>query len=188
MNYPCDIEIIIDNPVLLEILQRYKDQGLFWPDNYRYFGIGVGDYLDVWKNLIDYQDVRTKTRTPAFYFKVGYEDSFFTFKPGFFDEDTKILDRVLEDILIRAMDGMKFEAMKIFETGDSAPQIFDPLLNKQMKEELLQRKDEIDRAYIYVYYWNEQQQDDAYFREEYEFDLINGESYSCEGDPEEYYS
>ena len=43
-NNPTTIKIIIDNPVLLEILQHYKDRGLSRSFD---LGFGVGTYADM---------------------------------------------------------------------------------------------------------------------------------------------
>lgn len=179
MNYPCTIIILIDNPALLEILQWYKDRGLF-----RSFktGFGIGTYIDIRGDLLDYKRITAETRTPAFYFEVSFEDNYFSLKPGFFDNDTKILERVLEDILIRAMDGMEIES-----EDEKYQVVFEPLLFTQLKKELIQKKDKINRAYSYVYCWNWQVQEGGSFDEKYEYDPLCGELYSYEGDSEERY-
>jgi len=181
-NNPTSIYIIIDNPVLLEILQRYKDRGLSRSFN---LGFGVGTYVDLWGNQKDFKEIQCSTRTPAFYYEVGFEDDGWQLKPGFFDEGTEIIDKILEAVIIRAIDGILIMADDI----DSYIQVvYDQSLYEQMKEELLERKAEINRAYAYVYLWNNQEMDGmGTFDEKYEYDPIEGETYSYEGDPEDWY-
>ncbi len=157
----CTTEIIIDNPALLEILQKYKDMGLFG-DNDPIIGIGVYETMDE-RALIQGGDYQNYTKTPAFYYVENQNDEGYKclFLVGIID-GPKFLDKVLEDII---------------SIMDSADKYLDGQILTELKGELDQRKDEINRTYLSVYWENSGWGDcgDYYFK--YEFDPINGSSY-----------
>lgn len=153
----CTTEVIIDNLVLLEILQKYKDMGLYG-NNDPIFGIGTYESVDGQFSKAQYQD---QTTTPAFfYFEAqndeGIEALFLVnwIIPG-------SLDKVLEDII------------SIIDSGDK---YLDTELIAQLKEELLKRKDEIYQAYSNVY-WRSSGWADGELNLLFTFDPVNGSSY-----------
>lgn len=148
--------VIIENPVLLEILQKYKDMGLFG-ENKPFFGIGsydsyAHDYFGV------PHDVDDDLRTPAFYF---FEDDDESYRSDDLAYGTPgSLDSVLGDI-ISIMEGGK----KYLDEG----------LLTELKKELIQKNDEIKPAYLKVHWRNDQLWDDGESESEYEYDPVNGE-------------
>jgi len=57
-------EIVIDNPLLLQILQKYKDMGTFG-DEKLFFGIG--EYHTKYYNSVG-SEFESKIKNPAFYY------------------------------------------------------------------------------------------------------------------------
>lgn len=155
----CTTEVIIDNPVLLEILQKYKDMGLLGGNNSI---IGIGDYesMDEWFYADNYHD---RTKTPAFFYYEEQSDENIRCLFLVSNVYPKYLDEVLENIILII---------------DIAGKYLDGQLLPMLKEELSQRKDEINRAYAGVYWRSSTSGDggDVYARLEY--DPIKGESYS----------
>jgi len=183
MNCYCNIEIVIDNPVLLEILQKYKDLGLFLSSN---TGYGIGSYSKSDKELnetINNNEIRAETTTPAFFLRVSAE-SIWDLDPALFDKDKMILDQVLERVIIPAMYSFPDEVY-YDDLCDIVVDIDQSLFN-QLENELIRRKDEINQAYAYVYLLNWQSWNPPEFREEYEYDPIQGEYYSYD-EPPKYY-
>ena len=125
-------EIMIDNPVLLEILARYQDMGLF-PEG-PYFSIGYGEF-----KLRAHPDVEPEVPeerrgfsiTPAFYFGDD-DDDFGAYPPESLEE---LITRILE-----FMEDLQ---------NDSA---MDEELFDQMKLEIEQRRDEINQSFAKVYW------------------------------------
>ena len=153
-------EIVIDNPVLLEILQRYKDMGLFSNID-PYFAIGTYNSNDA---FFDEDDYALETKTPAFFiFEDPCGDRWSTVT-----RSPKSLDEVLT-IIIEIMEHE-------FNSG------FDPDFFKQMKTELHQREREITDGYQKVIWRLEDR--DAYGDEErkwvFNYDPENGEKYVVE--------
>lgn len=147
--------VVIDNPVLLEILQKYKDMGLFG-EHKPFFGIGsyesyAHDYFGVRVNV-------DNIRTPAFYY---YEDD---------DDDCRsddltfgcpgTLDDVLVWIISIMAEGSKHLDEEIFA---------------ELRQELVQKDDEINHAYLEVYWSNKQCWDSGNEEYEFQYDIVNGE-------------
>lgn len=112
-------EVVIDNPILLEVLQRYKEKGVFKSEEL-YFDVGM---------LSDPFVESSEIKSPVFSYWVNTEDG-----PTSHPES---LDQVLETI-IEVMDG-----------GGNL-KLYDKKLYEQMKLELINRKKEIDSAYLLV--------------------------------------
>ena len=145
------VEIIIDNPLLLEILQKYKDINLFrsgWDAPF-----GIGDYS--FRHDIEHIELENHTRIPAccIYF---WGDSH-----GFEIPDT--LDKVLKMML------SMIEAVDYDEIND------EPLFN-QLKDELDLRKDEINSKFLKVSWYNEYDGDGGHFLQNFHYDPVNGET------------
>ena len=151
-------EIIIDNPVLLKILQKYKNIGLFG-DKDPIIGIGVYESQDWQFNPGDYQG---HTKTPAFFYDENQNDegNYALFLVDSFCP--KSLDEVLEDIIF---------------IMDSADEYLDGQILEKLKEELDQRKDEVNQAFNGVYWRSTGSWTDGSCFRKFEFDPVNGSSY-----------
>lgn len=163
------VEIIIDNPVLLEVLQKYKELGLFIGDDC----FSIGTYND--GNTppeINYLDDEN-TKTPAIDFKEDWGDFG---EQEFLESNTKTLESLLEGLIIKAMENINHHlSMEMLDLH-----VFDLL-----KIELLARKEEINQAYekvvvrkmLHIMHQGEGNW-------EFTYDPINGESYTYteEGD------
>ncbi len=151
--------IVIDNPVLLEILQRYKDLGVFTDDSELSFAIGCikpdGDF--------DEEHFGRETKTPAFFF-YKWEGSPFVGCP-------KSLDEVLTYII---------DAMN---SGD-VWRYYDLDIYWQMEEELRQREDEIKDGYLNVMWNTSEISNDKDVGDEeswkFSYNQENGEKYEVE--------
>ncbi len=128
------VEIIIDNPVLLEILQRYNDMGLF-ADNDPFFGIGNHElsYYSSYNNGITHYIVDKGTKTPAFYYQLDEEEGYNGL--SLIGMCPKTLDKVLTEIINRIDEGKEY---------------MDPRLYSQLTEELHKKDDEIKSGYLNV--------------------------------------
>lgn len=126
-------EIMIDNPVLLEILQRYKDLGAFGEDEWG-FEIGSGEFQEQWSPpevpYVVPEEKKGFSKTPAVYDWL---------EEGAWVEAPTSLDEMIEKII--ELIGKE----KIFDGTDGE-------LISNLKEELLQRKDEITRAFTKIYW------------------------------------
>jgi hypothetical protein len=118
-------DIVIDNPVLLEILKRYEQMGAFYSKN-PYFTIGS---YDKWSESIK----KAEIRTPAFHL---YEDTrgeghnyFKLYPPSSLDE---VLGQIIQIIDLYSNKGA---------------------LKQQLIEELNQKKEEIRAGYLKVYWF-----------------------------------
>lgn len=152
-------EVVIDNLVLLEILQKYKDLGLFG-ENDPIIGIGTYESMDERFYEGSYHDY---TKTPAFFY---FEDQNDEGSRCLFLVDwvyPKTLDKVLESII------------RILDIGED---YLDGRILSQVKDEIQQRKDEIDRAYSRVYWKHSGWNDSFTYSEKFEYDRIRGESFT----------
>lgn len=159
----CTTEIIIDNSVLLEILRKYKDMGLFG-QNDPIIGIGVYETTDG-KSWVD--DHQNYTNTPAFYY---YEEQN--------DEGIKCLN-LIDGICPYSL-GQVLEY--IISIIDAAGKYLDVQIRAKLEEELDQIKDEINRVYSRVYWRSSTSGDSGDFDAKFEFDPINGSSYVYKSD------
>ena len=149
----CTTEIIIDNPVLLEILQKYKGMGLFGDKDPI---IGIGDFDSIDEHWHGYEGPEF-LGVPAFYY---YE------RQGVFDDESLKLASVSPRKLVNIIEAL----LSIMENGAG---YLDEKILARLKEELKQRKDEIDQVYSRVY-WSYRNGTE---RGKFEYDPINGESY-----------
>ena len=161
----CTTEIVIDNPVLLNILQKYKDKGLLG-DHEPIIGIGTYESMD---NHFEESVYQNYTKTPAFFYYEeqsdggGYQCLFLVgliFSP-------ESLEKVLEYIV---------------SIMDSADKYLDGQILTELKGELIQRKDEINHSYLRVYWKNLGWGDCEDYYSKYEFDPIKGSSYVYRAD------
>jgi hypothetical protein len=172
----CSAYIVIDNPTLLEILQKYKDLGVFANAETIF---EIGSYKNLAKksdsvyghySLTDYEvAVRSygekTTKTPAFFcfesdnppYDVGSPDS-------------------LVDVLAHLIEVIGWEDNHVFD--------YDQDLYEQMKKELHQREAEIKAGYKAVN-WSYSRQSDYLetgdeTESEFSYDPDNGEKYHVE--------
>jgi len=130
-------EVMIDNPLLLEILQRYKDLGAFGEDeNAFHVKIGSGNFFDDFNPEGPYVASEEKSgfsNTPAVYRRS--EDTGFS-PPTSLDD---VINSIIELI------DFEFPNLKM-----------DIDLISKLKIELLQRKDEIREGYLKIFWelWN----------------------------------
>ena len=146
--------VVIDNPVLLDILARYKALETFGDDVCFEIGNTFPGYMNysVFKREPD-QDI--KTITPAFY----------SFSVDEINQPSS-LDEVLKSII---------------DVMDDDRNSFDDDLYQQLLKELKQRKDEITKAYITVKWFSHKVlYSERYGRYEFKFDQENGEDYYSE--------
>lgn len=116
----------IDNIVLLEILQRYKDMGVF-ADADPYFGVGKYDSNNFMFN--EAPKSIYKTKTPAFFY---YE---YLYGEGW--QKITGIPNSMDDVLLFIIDIMNQKSNE-----------YDQELWDQMKNELKQRYHEIQNGYI----------------------------------------
>lgn len=120
-------EVIIDNPVLLEILMKYKDLGTF--DNVD------GRTIDFGRDSLPVYSRKATIRTPAFVY--CHDETAFSTCPTSLSE---VLDLMIE-VVIREI---------------NYPKKLDEELFNSLKAELDQQRNEIESAYVYVY-WKAQE-------------------------------
>ena len=127
----CTAEVIIDNPVLLEILQKYKDMGLFGEEDPIF---SVGDYQIYGDSgAFEIIDDSHQAKTPAFYLYNDDEDEEIR-HTGITDWTTpKSLEEVLE---------------KIIELLSLTEEWLDIDVRDKLVEELTSRQVEILQAWI----------------------------------------
>ena len=153
------VEVIIDNPVLLEILQKYKDMGLFG-DNDPIIGIGI--YESTCRLGIPYHN-GGDIRTPAFYYFESEVDG----EPGL-------------HLSYGAPNSLEAVLGYIISLMDDGEEYLDANVFAQLEDELSQRKDEINSAYSSVSWENQQFGDDGTIEYDFNFDPVNGEHYKVE--------
>lgn len=153
---PPTTEIAIENPILLEILQKYKETGLFG-DKYPIIGIGDFDSADL--NWDGYKGPKL-SGVPAFYY---FEQE------GILYDESLPLARFTPKELVKVVEKL----ILIMENG---VEYLDERFLALLKDEISQRKDEINQAYSRVFWvcWNGTE------GEKFEYDPINGESYENE--------
>jgi len=152
-------EVVIDNPILLEILQKYKDMGTF---DLRYQDFSIGNYENLENDpRLFHEEI---SNTPAL--AVGLFEA-----SGHWGYVPSSLGDVVECIL------------SCLEDGDL---IMDKGLFEQMKSEMENKSDEITAAYKqviwgYSYTYNEENSEDynGYITEDsnFTFDPLKGEDY-----------
>ena len=140
------VEIVIDNPMLLEILQRYKDMGAFG----EHTKFRIGEFISDTKVSV--------INKPAFHFCEDlYGEGWATVTSS-----PKTLDEVLGEIIAIISDSTEINIE----------------LLAQMKEELRQKEEEIEKNYAIVYWANLQEGDEPQVvGGKFTFDTNNGEIY-----------
>jgi len=118
-------EIVIDNPVLLEILQKYKDKGTFDPGDSDY---SIGEYVSYEEYPPTLPNYRQISNTPALYVGLAEGSNSWGNIPSKLNEVIRLILYCLED-------------------GDS---IVDKVLFEQMKAEVDRKRKEILASYMYV--------------------------------------
>jgi hypothetical protein len=168
-------EIVIDNSLLLEILQRYKEMGLF-ADNDPFFGIGnrkLCDYTSG-QGIVEHGGIFQGTKTPAFYYYSGSDEEV---HDGLSFDCPETLDNVLS---------------KIITLMDIGKEYMDPWLYSQLKDDLHKNAEDINHGYLNISWWQKSSYNISGDEEEYHFnyDPENGVRYegkkSWEEDFEEY--
>jgi len=154
----CTTEVIIDNPVLLEILLKYRDMGIF-KDNEPIIGIGNYESADAQFDESAYQNY---TSSPAFFYFEGQNDEGFKslFLVSWIWPES--LDNVLECII---------------SIMDSAYEHLDEEILTKLKEDLDHRKDEINHGYSSVFWRSSGWWDDGESDAKFKFDTENGSSF-----------
>ena len=150
-------EIIIDNPVLLEILARYKEMGTFGEDPS--FSVGSFNGEGTAEDQ-EYRDPDIKTKTPAYY-SDGNE----------WPRDTpSSIDEVLGSLMF------------VMETGiDLYNNKHREELFHKMEEEIQSKEDEIKKAFRIIKWYGRQELYSGRFGVwEYKYDQKIGESYYAE--------
>ena len=154
-------EIVVDNPVLLEILKRYKDLGTFG-DRETIFGIGLYSPDTEYHGFEDPSEFEQQIKIPAF----SYYES-----PGY-DGWNAIshCPESLDEVLSAIIDALEFRSRD-----------FDPDLYNELKEELHRREQEIKKGYYKVFYRYELRPgEEAFYPGEpiimtFTYDPVNGE-------------
>jgi hypothetical protein len=152
-------EIVIDNPLLLEILQKYKDIGTFG-DEKLFFGIG--EYHTKYNNSVG-SEFESKIKTPAFYYHEDLCAEGWTRVGGCPRKLTKVLEEIIN--LIGGCDEGQFDKEKL----------------NQMEKELRKNKIEIGKNYAKVSWSYEDLTDnpegDEIRRWFYSYSPVDGEKY-----------
>lgn len=154
----CTTEVVIDNPVLLEVLQKYKDMGLFG-NNEPIIGIGVYESQDAQFGAYRYED---QTKTPAFFY---YEEQS--------DEHFKCLNMINYCDAPNSPDHVLGHIISIINSADK---YLDVEIRTKLQEELELRKDEINRSYSNII-WKSGISDNYDASIEFKYDPISGSSY-----------
>jgi len=155
-------EIVIDNPILLEILQKYKDLGVFGgakPD------FGIGEYFS-YDESFNRSKYESGPKNPAFFY---YENLFGEGRPLVWGCPEK-LGEVLGEIISIVEESSRYRTVE-----------FGKELLDQMTSELYQRAEEIRNNYIEVY-WSTEDFTDVISSDQivewlYTFDSAKGEKY-----------
>lgn len=150
-------EVVIDNPVLLEILAKYKALGTFGEDIDFEIGDFYTEYIDGSEPEID-SDIETKT--PAIH----------TNNQNLADiSPPRTVNEVLGS-LIELLDDYKWYS-------DNC----DPELYQRLLEELNKRENEIEQAFVQIKWWSRQELYSGRFGVwEFKYDKENGEYYFVE--------
>ena len=161
-------EVIIDNPVLLEILAKYKALGMFGVDeaftkceytDVYYFEIG--DWLE------PNTDLDIKTLTPAFH--AAHQDgSSWIYPPSSLDE---VLEHII-DVIEKKLSVIHDVEREVFQ------RFFDEELYQKLCEELRQSADDINNSFIAVKWFSREDLYDGRFQcWEFRYDREHGEDY-----------
>ncbi|HPR34101.1 MAG TPA: hypothetical protein PKY64_00375 [Anaerolineaceae bacterium] len=163
-------EIVIDNPVLLGILQKYKDIGLF--GNHKpIFGIGAYETVDEDfgysgpQNSIDFNNL---TKTPAFFFFEHQSED----PPNGIGIGVQKWPNKLENVLKNII-----EIINDYR----AREFLDTKIRRDLIMELKKRELEILPAYSYVHWWSGGWGDEMEYHVLYTYDPINGSTFEGEG-------
>lgn len=163
-------EIIIENPVLLEILQKYKDMGLFG-NHEPIFGIGAYETADEDFKLhgpyssIDFVNL---TKTPAFFFFEHQAED----PPNGIGISVDHWPTELEDVL-------KY-IIKIINDYRASEHL-DTKIRGDLIMELKKRESDILPAYSRVHWWSKGWGDDMDYYVKYNYDPIHGSTFEGEG-------
>lgn len=162
------VEIIIDNPLLLEILQRYKDLGLL-AEGHQTFVIGTyqgkdpiwGDPNYDYRASLDHIVCGEHSNTPAWVF---------------INKDVEILGghdypRTLNEVL---------DAMLSIIVEPWIRREMDETLFNQLMQEINQRKSEINHRFVKVSWFHEYKEGEDKEIMEFNYDPANGESFTEE--------
>ncbi len=156
--------IVIDNTVLLEILQRYKDMGVFGEALSRYsIGIYKSNYWYLGSPIAwEYPD---ETKTPAFFM---YE------APGGEGWDSTYMSPTTLDEVLP-------EIISIMDDYHNDPEYYDKDLYTQLKEELDHMVEEIKDGYMKISWKYEDHTNNiepgGECKWEFTYDPENGEKY-----------
>ena len=158
MFYSNETEIVIDNPFLLQILQKYKDMGLF---GNLLPVIGIG-YFDSFVEEFVKTDKKFGIRTPAFFY-YGYRSEEYYSSPdvSLFVSDNFSINDVLPIII------------DIFE--QTKEEYLDDFICGMMIEELQQKEGEVRRGYVKVHWDQVTGWDSGTYELLFDYDLFNGE-------------
>lgn len=159
-------EIVIENPVLLEIMQKYKGRGLFGEER-PVFGVGTFESID--RNWDDEKsEYDDETGTPAFFY---YEEQMDDGGPhaGLCNWIwPKNLEEVIEKVI---------ELINLAGKYDYV----DKEIQGTLVQELIQRKTEIESTYSSIYWSSKGYGDYEDYEAEYCYDPMNGSIYKHEG-------
>ncbi len=161
-------EVVIDNPVLLEILQKYKDMGLF-AGKEPIFGIGTYDTVDAeYKKSgpSGYIDYDAQTKTPAFFYIENQNEDGEPSLSLVWDYWPKSLEDVLSSII---------------EILNSADDYIDGELRDRLVQELDQKNADVLQAYKYASWSSRGWGDEMDYRALLSHDPITGTKYECKG-------
>jgi hypothetical protein len=123
-------EVVIDNPILLEILQRYKEMGVFG-ETESSFAIGL---YEANADGFDSKNYEMDTKTPAFFvFESHGGEGWSTV-----DNTPKSLDEVVENIIY------------VMNHRENEPKNYIQTLYEAMKVELQNRAEEIKEGYLKI--------------------------------------
>lgn len=155
----CTAEVIIDNPVLLEILQKYKDMGLFG----QYDPIfSVGDYkIYGYSEAYEFRDDSNRAKNPAFYLYTDDGDEDLRHL-GLTDETTP---KLLEEVLLKII-----EVLNIHESW------LDREIRDNLIKELTSRQAEINQGYICVD-WSCEFSCEGHSEATFTYDQVNGSKF-----------
>jgi hypothetical protein len=154
-------EVVIDNPVLLEILQKYKDMGAFGPEKPLF---GIGEYFSYDEYFVHLEE-KSEPKTPAFYFYENLCGDGWSLGNGC----PKTVGEVLGKIIA------------IIDDSERYVKVNRELMD-QMKAELHQRAEEIKNKYAKVY-WDCEDITDLSGPDEiggwfFSYDPVNGEKFA----------
>lgn len=179
MWWMLDVEVVIENPVMLEILQKYKDMGLFG-NHIPIFGIGCFESpIRNFTRPIENCGIRN----PAFYFREDYGDSGMGPISFWSYEHPKRLKKVVKNVITLcelARDGVDYHGI---------PKLLDAEICNRAIEELKMKEDLILQNYVEVYWRYYFGWDDGISEGVFLYDQHSGErwvrDYNFNGDEDE---